>query len=111
MTPERVIQFFATQRWTSIHHATRAVSNFSCRSTVLSFIAPESVSHRKLAGALLAGFFAGPAQATGNDSFFFRGGPAYAKFDASTYVKIDGAAVPGGDTGVSTNTGPEFELG
>jgi len=79
----------------------------------VSFITPRSVSHRKLvcAGAFLAGFFAGSAQATDIDSFFFfRGGATYANFDGRAHIRIGGAAVPGSDASASTNTGAEFEL-
>ena len=61
--------------------------------------------------AALAAVFAGTATAADEAPFFFRGGPAYANFDASAHVKVAGTLVAGGDASVSSNTGAEFELG
>ena len=53
----------------------------------------------------------GPVAAQEAPRFFFRGGPAYATFDASAHVSLAGADVPGGDASVHSNTGAALEVG
>jgi outer membrane protein len=68
--------------------------------------------HLKLYGAALC-LLAVSTLATAADParFFVRGGPAYATFDASARVSVDGTEVPGGDASVHSNTGAAIELG
>jgi outer membrane protein len=68
--------------------------------------------HLNLCGASLC-LMAVSTLATAADltRFFVRGGPAYATFDASARVAVDGSAVPGGDASVQSNTGAAIELG
>jgi outer membrane protein len=68
--------------------------------------------HLNLCGAALC-LMAVSTLATAADPtrFFVRGGPAYANFDASARVSVDGTEVPGGDASVHSNTGAAIELG
>jgi outer membrane protein len=64
-----------------------------------------------IVGGVGAAVWAVPATAQDRGRFFIRGGPAYANFDASAHVSVAGAAVPGGDVSVHSNTGGELEAG
>lgn len=52
-----------------------------------------------------------PMCAHAEERYFIRSGPAYANFDASAHVAVNGAEVPGGDVSVHYNTGASVEVG